>query len=186
MEKRKEMLIEKTALEGVYLIKPDQALDRGDYFYETYTKCKLEPEISDTFVQDNESHIASKDTLKGFHCQVYPHAQSKIIRCSWGGIKDVVVDIRPDSPTYLKHISVQLTGQNRYQLYIPKGCLNGFVTLCDDVTVLYKTSDFYHPECEKRIPFDDPSFNIVWGVKKPNFSKAYKNANKYDPKDFKF
>ena len=128
------------------------------------------------FIQDNRSFSAEKGTLRGLHCQLNPTAQSKLITCIRGTILDVAVDIRKGSPTYMKWVSVELSGENKKSFFIPKGCLHGFLTLTDDVEVMYKVDEFYSPTDDRSIRFDDPELGVEWGIENPILSQKDTNA----------
>ena len=116
------------------------------------------------FCQDNESFSSSSGTVRGLHLQVEPHAQGKLVRVVHGAIFDVAVDIRPDSPTFGQHTSVELKAGDNRALWIPAGFAHGFCTLADETVVSYKATDFYAPDCERSIRFDDPDLGIDWPV----------------------
>ena len=116
------------------------------------------------FCQDNESFSSSSGTVRGLHLQVEPHAQGKLVRVVHGAIFDVAVDIRPDSPTFGQHTSVDLKAGDNRALWIPAGFAHGFCTLADETVVSYKATDFYAPDCERSIWFDDPDLGIDWPV----------------------
>lgn len=120
--------------------------------------------ININFVQDNQSLSSAVGTIRGLHYQSPPHAQDKLVRCGRGALFDVAVDIRKGSPTYMKWVGVELSAENGKQLLIPKGFLHGFVTLKPDTEILYKCSDYYAPECDGGIRFDDPDIGIDWGI----------------------
>ena len=176
-----------TALDGVYIIEPQVFGDNRGWFYESYSKRALEKLGIDTeFVQDNRSYSALKGTLRGLHCQKNPSSQAKLVACTRGEIIDVAVDVRKDSPTYLKHIKVVLSAENKKMLYIPKGCLHGFVTLTDDVELLYKADDFYSPADDRSVRYDDPVFGIDWGVSDPVLSQKDSSAPLFGESDIDF
>jgi len=153
------------ALPGVTLLQPRVHGDARGWFYEMYSeKALAELGIRAKFVQDNRSYSAQKGTLRGLHCQAEPMAQGKLFSCTRGRILDVAVDVRRDSPTYLQWVSVELSAENKHQLWIPRGCLHGFVTLTHDVEVFYKVDALYSPEHDRTVRWDDPLFNINWGV----------------------
>lgn len=166
-----------TAVDGVYIIEPKVFGDSRGWFYENYsTKAFSEIGIDTVFVQDNRSYSAKKGTLRGLHCQKAPAAQAKLVSCTRGEILDVAVDIRRDSPTYMKHVKVLLSAENKLMLYIPKGCLHGFVALTDDVELSYKVDELYSPENDRSIRYDDPDIGIDWGEAEPVLSDKDRNA----------
>lgn len=115
------------------------------------------------FVQDNHSFSASKGTLRGLHYQLNPKCQAKIVRCTRGSILDVAVDIRRGSPQYKQWVAVELSEENKKQLFVPRGFAHGFLTLTDNVEVQYKADNYYAPECDGNIRYDDPEIGIEWG-----------------------
>lgn len=166
------MKLVETDLKGVSIIEPQVFGDNRGWFMETYSKSKLKDlGIDVEFVQDNQSYSAQKGTLRGLHFQNAPKAQTKLIRCTRGKILDVAVDIRKGSPNYMKWVSVELSADNFKMLYIPKGFAHGFVTLTDDVEIQYKVDEYYAPECDRGIKFDDPSIGVKWGIQQPILSK---------------
>lgn len=167
----------KTELEGVLIIEPDVFSDHRGWFMESWSKKKYEDlGISVEFVQDNESFTAKKGTLRGLHFQMDPMAQSKLVRVVKGAVLDVAVDIRKNSPTYLKWVSVELSEENKRQFFIPQGFAHGFVTLTDNVQFVYKCDNFYSKECDRSIRFDDPEIGVEWGITDPIVSDKDKNA----------
>ena len=176
-----------TGLDGAVIIEPDIFGDARGWFYESYSKTKLEQlGIYADFVQDNRSYSAQKGTLRGLHCQTEPKAQSKLLTCLRGAILDVAVDIRKGSPTYMKWTAVELSGENKRMFFIPKGCLHGFVTLTPDVEVSYKVDEYYSPENDRSIRFDDPSIGVDWGVENPILSTKDENAPLLADSDVEF
>lgn len=181
------MNLTETGIKGVYLIEPAVFGDNRGWFYESYSALKFAQLGIDTvFVQDNRSFSEKKGTVRGLHCQKAPAAQAKLVSCTRGSIIDVAVDIRKDSPTYLKHVAVELSGENKKMLYIPKGCLHGFVTLTDNVELSYKVDDYYSPENDRSIRFDDPIFGIDWGTDNPILSEKDRNAPLFSQSDVEF
>ncbi len=171
------MTLNETAVNGVFEIEPKIFGDNRGWFYESYSKEKFEKlGITAEFVQDNRSFSAQKGTLRGLHCQTNPKAQSKLITCLKGAILDVAVDIRKGSPTYMKWVAVELTEDNKKMLFIPKGCLHGFVTLTENVEVSYKVDEFYSPENDRSVCFCDSEIGVEWGVENPVLSEKDKNA----------
>jgi dTDP-4-dehydrorhamnose reductase/dTDP-4-dehydrorhamnose 3,5-epimerase len=128
-----------------------------------------------SFVQDNHS-MSSRGVLRGLHFQNDPKAQTKLVRCTRGRILDVAVDIRKGSPTFRKWVAVELTAENFRQLYIPKGFAHAFVTLTDDVEVQYKVDEYYAPDCDRGIRFNDPDIGVDWGDIVPVLSGKDQNS----------
>lgn len=179
------MECKETTIPGCWLIKPDVFKDGRGFFFESYSK-HWEPLKEIQFVQDNQSFTIQKGTIRGLHCQKNPHAQLKLIRCTKGAILDVVVDVRKSSPTYLKHLTFELSESNFHQVLIPKGCLHGFVTLVDDCMVQYKVDEYYNKESDRSIRFDDPIFGVDWGELPHNLSDKDRQAPLYKDSDIDF
>ena len=181
------MTLNETAVNGVFEIEPKIFGDNRGWFYESYSKEKFEKlGITAEFVQDNRSFSAQKGTLRGLHCQTDPKAQSKLITCLKGAILDVAVDIRKGSPTYMKWVAVELNEENKKMLFIPKGCLHGFLTLTDNVEVSYKVDETYSPENDRSICFCDSEIGVKWGVENPILSEKDKNAPLLKDSDVSF
>jgi dTDP-4-dehydrorhamnose 3,5-epimerase len=160
------MKLTETKLEGVYIIEPQVFGDARGWFMETYSEKKT-PQIACDYVQDNQSFSAQKGTLRGIHFQTPPMAQAKLLRCTRGAIMDYAVDIRPESKTYKQWVAVELTEENKKQIFIPRGFGHAFITLTDDTEVLYKTDNYYSPEHDRSILWSDPELNIDWGTDNP-------------------
>ncbi len=159
------MKVTETAIPDVRLIEPRRFGDERGFFAETWSaRAFAEVGIATRFVQDNHSLSRRKGTVRGLHFQSPPHAQAKLVRCGRGRLFDVAVDIRAGSPTYGKWVGVELSAENGLQLYIPEGFLHGFATLEDDTEIVYKCSDFYAPDCDGTVRFDDPAIGIDWGI----------------------
>lgn len=166
------MNIIKTEIEGVVIIELKVFGDNRGWFAETYSKEKFHQlGIDVEFIQDNHSFSAQRGVLRGLHFQLSPKTQTKLVRCTRGEILDVAVDLREGSPTYKKWVSARLTAENKRQLLIPKGFAHGFVTLTDNVEVHYKVDEYYSPENDRGIRYDDPEINVDWGVKGPILSE---------------
>lgn len=151
------------SLNSVVLIQVPKISDARGWFSETYSERRLKAAGVDLrFVQDNQSFSTTAGTLRGLHYQRPPHAQAKLIRCVCGSIMDYAVDIRRGSPTYGKWVSAKLTAEGGEQLFVPVGFAHGFVTLEADVEVAYKVSDFYAPDCDGGIVWNDPTIGIDW------------------------
>ncbi len=160
-----------TGLADCIIIEPSLFGDSRGWFYESYSAPKLaQLGVSCNFVQDNRSMSAVKGTLRGLHCQTDPMAQAKLISCTRGAITDVVVDIREGSPSYMKHVCVELSEENKLMLFVPRGFLHGFVTRTDNVEVYYKTDNVYSPEHDRSVRFNDPAFSIDWKEDNPILS----------------
>lgn len=160
------MKVHSTQLMGLILIEPKRFGDHRGFFAETYSRrtyASLGVDVA--FVQDNHSLSAAVGTVRGLHFQAPPHAQAKLVRCGRGAIFDVAVDIRRGSPTYGKWAGFTLSADNGAQLYIPKGFAHGFVTLEADSEIVYKCSEYYSPEAEGALRWDDPDIGIEWPIK---------------------
>ena len=170
------MAVIKTAIEGVYIIEPTVFGDERGYFFESYNEERFRSEtgIDVHFVQDNESR-SKRGVLRGLHFQKKPYAQAKLVRVVQGKVLDVVVDIRKESPTFGKHIAVELSGNNHRQLFIPKGFAHGYVVMEDDTVFQYKCDEFYHPEAEGGIAWNDPDIGIDWGVAESDITLSEKD-----------
>ena len=159
------MNVIKTDIEGVVIIEPRVFSDNRGYFFEAYSQRDFDREVRPIrFIQDNESR-SQKGVLRGLHYQKWPFAQSKLVRVISGAVLDVAVDIRKGSPTYGKHVSCLLTGENKRQFFIPRGFAHGFSVLSDEAVFQYKCDNFYHPESEGAIAWDDPELGIDWMLK---------------------
>jgi dTDP-4-dehydrorhamnose 3,5-epimerase len=177
----------RTGLEGVYIIEPEVFGDSRGWFMETYSKLKLEKQgINIEFIQDNQSFSAQKGTLRGLHFQNDPMAQSKLVRCTRGKILDVAVDIRRGSPKYKKWVAVELSEDDKRQLFIPKGFAHAFLTLTDNAEVQYKVDAYYAKDCDRSIRYDDPTIGIDWGPVTPILSEKDRNAPLLDDSDASF
>lgn len=158
------MKVQATPLPGLFLIEPRVFADSRGYFYESYNEAAFaEAGITNRFVQDNQSQ-STYGVIRGLHFQLHPYAQAKLIRALEGTILDVVVDIRTGSPTYGQHYSVELSADNKKQLFIPAGFAHGFSVLSPGATILYKCDHLYHKASEGGVRYDDPALGIDWGV----------------------
>ena len=172
------MKIIKTDIEGVFIIEPHLFEDERGYFCESFNEEHFRKltGINTHFVQDNESYSAT-GVVRGLHFQLPPSAQSKVVRCSQGEIMDVAVDIRRGSPTFLKSVSVILSGENHRQLFIPRGFAHGFVVRRGDALVHYKCDNLYAPSSERAILWNDPQLNIDWGISAEQAILSKKDLN---------
>lgn len=165
---------EKLDIQGVVLIKPVVFRDKRGFFLETYKEKDFEEAgIGCEFVQDNHSH-SKEGVLRGLHYQKEPYAQAKIVRCVSGEIYDVAVDLRRNSPTFGDYVGVHLSGSNKHQLYIPKGLAHGFLVLSGQADVAYKVDEFYAPDYESGLIWDDPDVGIDWPIDNPTLSEKDK------------
>ena len=151
----------------IMVIEPKAHGDERGYFVETFRQDKFEDVLGYkvNFIQDNESK-SSKGVLRGLHFQLAPHAQSKLVRVMEGAVLDVAVDIRKGSPSFGQHVAVELSGDNKKQMFIPRGFAHGFVVLTDTATFAYKVDNYYSPECDHGLAFDDIDLNIDWQLTK--------------------
>lgn len=157
------MIFAETKLKGAYIIEPERLEDERGFFARTFCQEEFAAHgLRTRFVQCSISFNKKKGTLRGMHYQVAPHEEAKLVRCTMGAIYDVIIDLRPGSPTFTQWVAVELTAQNRKMLYIPEGLAHGFQTLEDDTEVFYQMSEFYHPECARGVRWDDPVFGIKW------------------------
>ena len=158
------MEVIKTNIEGVVIIEPRIFADERGYFFEAFSEREFVKKVCDChFVQDNEAK-SSYGVVRGLHFQLPPHAQSKLVRVVKGTILDIAVDIRKGSPTFGKHIAMELSAENHRQIFIPKGFAHGYAVLSDEAIVEYKCDNFYHPECEGGIAWDDATIGIDWQI----------------------
>ena len=158
------MNVIKTKIDGLVIIEPKLFVDERGYFFESFNQRDFTSAVGNvTFVQDNESK-SSYGVLRGLHFQLPPYSQSKLVRVIEGKVLDVAVDLRKSSPTYGQYVSVELTADNHRQLYIPKGFAHGFVVLSQQAVFQYKCDEFYHPEAEGAIAWNDPTINIDWQI----------------------
>ena len=168
--------INKTGIEDLLLIKPNVFEDSRGYFYELFNSEKyINAGLNFDFVQDNISK-SQKDTVRGLHFQIGEWEQGKLCQVIIGKVLDVAVDIRPESKTFGKHYSVELSGDNHYQLWMPPGFAHGFSVLSEEAIFLYKCTNFYNNEFERAINYNDPKLNIDWKVGTPIVSDKDKNA----------
>ncbi|MEG0518888.1 MAG: dTDP-4-dehydrorhamnose 3,5-epimerase [Bacteroidales bacterium] len=158
------MEVIKTNLEGVVILEPRVFGDERGYFFESFSEREFTEKVCNTrFVQDNESK-SRYGVLRGLHYQLPPYAQSKLVRVVKGAVLDVAVDIRKGSPTFGKHVAVELSEENKKQLFISRGFAHGFVVLTEEVIFQYKCDNFYAPQQEGSIAWDDPALGIDWRV----------------------
>lgn len=158
------MLIQKTNVEGLVIIKPRLLKDARGYFFESFSQREFEEKVRKVnFVQDNES-MSSYGVMRGLHFQQMPYTQSKLVRCVKGAVLDVAVDIRKGSPTYGQHVAVELTEENHLQFFIPRGFAHGFAVLSETAVFQYKCDNFYAPQADGGIQLRDESLGIDWKI----------------------
>lgn len=162
------MEITESKIKGCFLIKNSTFSDNRGWFYTPYIKEKFEQAIGEevNWIQDNQSY-SKKGVIRGIHFQREPYAQSKLVRCSYGLVKDVVVDLRPDSPTYGKWVAFKLSGKNGHSVYVPKGCGHGFSVLSKEAVLDYKVDNYWNKESEGGILYNDKTLDIDWEVDIP-------------------
>ena len=172
------MKVTKTAIEGVYIIEPQIFGDDRGYFFESYHADRYADALGfeTDFVQDNESRSIF-GVVRGLHFQKPPFAQSKLIRVVYGEVLDVAVDIRKGSPTYGQHVAVNISGANHLQLFLPRGMAHGFSVLSEEVVFQYKCDNYYHPEAEGALAWNDPQLSIDWGIPEKCVVLSAKDSN---------
>jgi dTDP-4-dehydrorhamnose 3,5-epimerase len=158
-----EMIFEPMQIPGAFVVKPEAISDERGFFARSWCQREFEAHGLNThLVQCNISQSRKRGTLRGMHYQAPPHEEAKLVRCTRGSIYDVVLDLRRGSPTFKNHDSVVLSATNHLMAYVPEGCAHGFITLEDDVEVFYQMSEFYVPDAQRGVRFDDPAFAIRW------------------------
>ena len=178
------MKFTRLAIPDIILCEPNVVGDDRGYFSETFRKDQLQQFIGYKipFCQDNESK-SSFGVLRGLHYQLAPHAQTKLVRVIQGSVLDVAVDIRKGSPTLGQHLAVELTAENKNQLLIPRGFAHGFLVLSETAIFAYKVDNYYNPECERGIAFDDESLNIDWKIDPSKMKLSVKDTKQPALKD---
>lgn len=162
------MKFTETKLKGAYIVDLEKKEDPRGFFARVW--CQKEFEAHDLVprvVQANVSSNKHKGTLRGFHYQIEPYQETKLIRCTEGAIYDVILDLRPDSSTYRQWVAVELIADQHRMIYVPKGCANAFYILEDNTVAFYLSSEFYAPECERGVRWNDPAFGIMWPAPQP-------------------
>ena len=157
------VIFQRTALEGAFVLEPERLSDERGFFARTW--CAREAErhgLDPRVVQCSTSYNTTKGTLRGMHFQAAPHEEAKLVRCTRGAVYDVIIDLRPSSPTFTRHVAVMLSAENGRAIYVPEGFAHGFQTLEDDSEVLYQMSTFYVPSHSRGVRWNDPAFGIAW------------------------
>jgi len=159
------MLITETSLQGAFLIDIEQHQDTRGFFARTFCQKEFsDGGLKPTIAQCNVAFNYKKGTLRGMHYQVAPATEVKLVRCTHGAIYDVIIDLRPESPTYKLYFSVELTAENHRALYVPEMFAHGYQSLTDDAEVVYQMSEFYAPDYQRGLRYDDPAFGIEWAL----------------------
>ena len=176
------MIFTETKLRGAFIIDPERLEDERGFFARTWCQREFETHgLCTQWVQCNISFNRMKGSLRGMHYQQAPYEESKLVRCTMGATYDVVIDLRPDSPTFMQHVAVTLSAHNRRMLYVPVGFAQGFLTLEDNTEVLYHMSEFYEPEYAAGVRWNDPAFGIQW----PSDVMVISERDRHHP-DFNF
>ena len=179
------MNIIETEIQGVYIIEPKVFDDSRGYFFESFSKKEFESKVGPVeFVQDNESK-SCYGVVRGLHFQKPPHAQAKLVRVVKGKVLDVAVDLRKDSLTYGRHVAVELSEDNHRQVFIPKGFAHGFSVLSEEAVFQYKCDDYYAPETEGAVAWNDPELNIDWRIPADMMILSEKDKRHPELKDLK-
>lgn len=167
------MIFTETELHGVYVIQPERREDHRGFFARVWCQQELRQlGLNPRVAQINAAFTRQKGGLRGMHFQLAPHAEVKTVRCTLGALFDVILDLRPGSPTYKRWVGVELTGANRSMVYVPEGCAHGYQTLVDDTEMYYLTSEFYAPHATHGVRYDDPAFGIAWPLPVTSVSDA--------------
>ncbi len=170
------MIFEETTLPGAYVIVPNRIEDHRGFFARVWCRKELEQQgLKGDLVQSNVGFSYCKGTLRGLHFQKFPYAEVKIVRCTRGAIFDVIVDVRPESPTYTRWFGVELNDENCRLLYVPEGFAQGYITLADHTEINYHTSEFYNAEAAFGVRFDDPALAIQWPLSPTVVSEQDRN-----------
>lgn len=176
------MIFKPTPLEGAFLIELEKRTDDRGYFARVFCREEFRRAGLDlSIVQVNASQSVRRGTLRGMHYQVPPRAEAKVVSCTQGAVLDVIVDLRAGSSTYLQHFTVELNGVDRNAVYVPKGFAHGFLTLEANTCVLYFHDQYYAPDCERGIRYDDPALNVSWPLDPVVMSSKDRQHPAFDP-----
>ena len=176
------MIFTETPLKGCFVIDLEKKGDDRGFFARAFCEKEFAAHnLVTRFVQINNSLSAAKGTLRGMHYQLAPKAETKVVRCIRGALYDVALDLRKDSPTFGQSYGAELTAENRRMLYVPKGFAHGFLTLAPDTEAFYFVDEFYSPENERGVRYNDPKFNIHWPAEPTVLSDKDKNQKSFDP-----
>ena len=181
------MKVVSTDIEDLFIIEPQVFGDSRGWFMESWSQKKMEEAgLFYNFVQDNHSFSALKGTLRGLHFQKGSSSQAKLVRCVRGAVLDVAVDLRKNSKTYKKWVGCVLSEENKKQFLIPRGFAHGFLTLTDNVEFVYKADNYYDPQADRNIIWNDEEINVDWGIENPILSEKDKKAPKLSESDVDF
>lgn len=162
------MIFTETKLKGAFIIEPERLEDKRGFFARIWSQQEFKAHgLNPQLVQCNISLNKRKGTLRGMHYQAAPHEEAKVVRCTMGAIYDVIIDLRPESPTFKQHIAVVLTAENHKMLYVPEGFAHGFQTMEDNTEIVYQMSEIYVPEYARGVRWNDPAFGIRWPIDEP-------------------
>jgi dTDP-4-dehydrorhamnose 3,5-epimerase len=176
------MIFTETPIPGTYVISLEKRGDDRGFFARTFCRREFEQHgLVTDFAQVNNSLSADKGTLRGMHYQLAPQSETKIVRCIRGGFYDVILDLRPGSPTFGKSFGIELNADNRLMLYVPKMFAHGFITLVDQTEAFYFVDEFYAPQAERIVRWNDPKFAIAWPAEPVVLSDKDRNARDFDP-----
>jgi dTDP-4-dehydrorhamnose 3,5-epimerase len=176
------VIFHKAPVAGACTIELEKRGDERGFFARVFCEKEFaEAGLITRFVQVNNSTSADRGTLRGMHYQLSPKSETKVVRCVRGSLFDVVLDLRQESPTFGQSFGAELSAENRMMMYVPKGCAHGFLTLTDDSEVIYLVDEFYSPESERIVRFDDPKFRIEWPEEVRVISDKDRNARDFDP-----
>jgi dTDP-4-dehydrorhamnose 3,5-epimerase len=176
------MIFNETPLEGAFVIDLEKRGDERGFFARMFCENEFrEHGLATNFVQVNNSLAEKKGALRGLHYQLAPAAETKLVRCIRGALQDVIIDLRSDSETFCRYIAVDLTAENRTMLYVPKGFAHGFITLEDRTEALYLVDEFYNPDQERGIRWNDPTFGIQWPIEPSVISEKDATRRDFDP-----
>ncbi len=176
------MIFSPTPLTGAYLIDLERRGDHRGFFARVVCQRELaDHQLASSFVQVNSSLSALKGTLRGMHYQLAPHAETKMVRCINGALYDLILDLRPESPTFGQSFGAELSAENRRMMYVPKGFAHGFITLADDTEAFYFVDEFYAPEHERGVRYNDPKFNLQWPIEPVVVSDRDRGHPDFDP-----
>ena len=162
------MIFVPTSLPGAFVVEIDRREDDRGFFARTWCRHEFaQMGLRSDLAQCNVSYTRKRGTLRGMHWQAAPHAEAKLVRCTRGSIWDAIIDLRPESPTYTRHVGVELTAESGSAIYVPEGFAHGFITLEDNCEVSYQMSEFHEPAASRGVRWNDPAFGIIWPCAEP-------------------